>query len=283
MAAPNIQTIDLAHIRENCPTPTSDVKFTFVDKNTGKHLELYAHKLILAFGSEVFMAQFYGNLKEERDIIDVDDSSVDAFEALIDVMYNKKVPIKEKSFEFLAELFYLADKFLMDELQDFIMKEVSTRKIASENLLKIAAVAENCEHMERFSESVYEVCVKFIRENMESVFKMFDSEEAGGANSLILHRLMAKCTRIEFPVCENCKYSPCLNGKVLTKENFVIKAKMTFVNKDEDDDLTRVAIQFIDNSDSSRKRDKVMYSYGGNELWVNVKTENISKFVYKCA
>eukprot|EP00092_Neocalanus_flemingeri_P025680 GFUD01027841.1.p1 GENE.GFUD01027841.1~~GFUD01027841.1.p1 ORF type:complete len:284 (+),score=64.03 GFUD01027841.1:59-853(+) len=200
MAASNMQTIDLAHIRKSCLTqctPTSDVKFTFVDQNTGQCLELYAHKLILAFGSEVFMAQFYGTLKEKRDIIAVDDSSFDAFKTLLDLMYNKKVTLKEMSFMFLAELFYLAHKFLMDKLQDFIINEVYTRKITSEQLLEAATVAENHKQLGRFSESVYGICVMFIRVNIESVFEIFDSEEAGGANSLILHRLMAEGNRIE--------------------------------------------------------------------------------------
>eukprot|EP00092_Neocalanus_flemingeri_P061876 GFUD01074549.1.p1 GENE.GFUD01074549.1~~GFUD01074549.1.p1 ORF type:complete len:241 (+),score=49.89 GFUD01074549.1:56-724(+) len=200
MAASNMQTIDLSNIHKSCLTqctPTSDVKFTFVDQNTGQCLELYAHKLILAIGSEVFMAQFYGTLKEEREIIAVEDSSFDAFKTLLEVLYNKKVSLQEKSFLFPAELFYLADKFLMDKLQDFIIKEVSTRKITSEELLEAASVAENHKQLERFSESVSGACVMFIRENIESVFKIFDGEEAEGANSRILHRLMAENNRIE--------------------------------------------------------------------------------------
>ena len=49
MAVPNIQTIDIANIRENSSRPTTDVKFIFVDKDSGEKLELNAHKLILAY------------------------------------------------------------------------------------------------------------------------------------------------------------------------------------------------------------------------------------------
>jgi hypothetical protein len=65
MAIPNIQTIDMANIRENSPKPTTDVKFTFVDQKSGEKLELNAHKLILAFGSEVFMTQFWVDQRRE--------------------------------------------------------------------------------------------------------------------------------------------------------------------------------------------------------------------------
>jgi hypothetical protein len=57
---------------------------------------------------------------------------------------------------------------------------------------------------------------------------IFDGEEAEGANSITLHRLMAKASRIDIepPLCENCKHSPCLDGELLTKDNFVIKDKL---------------------------------------------------------
>jgi len=79
MSDPNIQTIDLASVRETCPNPTCDVKFLIVNQNTGEETEVLAHKLILSFGSPVFMRQFYGTMKEEKDSIPVKDSSVEAF------------------------------------------------------------------------------------------------------------------------------------------------------------------------------------------------------------
>ena len=104
MAVPNIQTIDIANIRENSSRPTTDVKFIFVDKDSGEKLELNAHKLILAYGSEVFMTQFFGSFKEERDTIPVEDASYNAFKIFLDVLYNKKTPMNQASFKLLGEL-----------------------------------------------------------------------------------------------------------------------------------------------------------------------------------
>jgi len=195
MAISNIQTIDLAHIRETFPSPTCDVKFTFEDKNSGVKSELPAHKLVLALGCDVFMAQFYGPHKEERDTIPVEDSSVDAFKLLLELLYNKKVAFKNLGFKLLAELFYLADKFILDNLKDIIILEVSSMKIVSEKLLEAAQVAEDQAHLERFSEALYKVCVKFVRKNIESVFEIFDREDPGVDSSFTLHRLMAKAKK----------------------------------------------------------------------------------------
>jgi len=283
MTASNIQTIDLAHIRETCPTPTSDVKFTFVDQNSGEKSELLAHKLVLAFGSEVFMAQFYGPFKEERDTIPVEDSSFDAFKMLLDLLYNKKVIFENLDFQLLGDLFNLANKFLLDEIKDSIIQEISSRKMVSEKLLEAATVAEDQAHMERFSEALSEVCVKFVKENIQSVFKIFDSEAPGGDNSLILHRLMAKGNRIQ-NVCENCKHEPCLHDQVLTRDNFVIKAKIRRETTRGTGHLDyRETVRFIDNADNNDSdndgSDQVEYE---NKLKGSSFIVPISEVKYKC-
>jgi len=235
MAIPNIQTIDLAQFRETSPTPTSDIKFTFEDKKSGAKLELHAHKLVLAVGCEVFMAQFYGLHPEDGDTIPVEDSSYDAFKILLELLYNKKVSFENLGFSLLAELYTLADKLLLDKIKDSIIQEVSSRKLVSGKLLEAAIVAEDQVLMGRFSEALYQVCVKFVNENIRSVYEIFDSLAPGEA-SFSLHRLMAKANRIspiqqdEPPVCENCKHSPCLHGQVVNKGNFVTKSKVTVYN-----------------------------------------------------
>ena len=68
---------------------------------------MHAHKLILAFGSEVFKTQFFGLLKETRDTIPVEDASYDTFKILLDVLYYKKPSMGKASFQLMAELYYL--------------------------------------------------------------------------------------------------------------------------------------------------------------------------------
>jgi len=206
MAIPNFQTIDIAKIRETAPQQTSDIKFEFLDKNSGEKKELFAHKFVLAFGSEVFMTQFFGSLKEERGTILVEDASFEAFKMFLDLLYNKKVSTNKTSFKLLAELFYLSDKYIMVEMQELIIQEVASRKIVPGTLLEAAKIAEESVHMEKFSMSILKICASFIKEDITSVLEIFNSEEVGGGNSLLLHWLMAKSSQIVVKsVCEKCK------------------------------------------------------------------------------
>jgi len=233
MAVPNFQTIDIAKIRENSPQPTSDVTFIFVDQNSGEKKELHAHKLLLAFGSEVFMTQFFGSLKEERNAIPVEDASFDAFKIFLDVLYNKRISMRQPSYKLLAELFYLGGKYLMVEMQQMIIREVDSRMMVSGKLIEAAKVAEeNAQIMEKFSESIIKSCAFFVKNNIESVLQIFKTEVAGGSNSLILHRLLAKCSKVtsqQGVICSNCKHFPCLTGKFVTMENFAYNAQVETV------------------------------------------------------
>ena len=153
MVTPNIQTVDLAMIRES-PSQTSDVKFIFKDRTTGEVKELLAHKLVLAVGSEVFMAQFFGSLKEDKDTIPVEDVSFEAFKILLDMLYNKKVALTEVSLALLAEVYSLADKYLLGKMQDLIIQDVASREMNAGVLIEAARLADDNFCLEKFSETI---------------------------------------------------------------------------------------------------------------------------------
>eukprot|EP00092_Neocalanus_flemingeri_P038746 GFUD01042188.1.p1 GENE.GFUD01042188.1~~GFUD01042188.1.p1 ORF type:complete len:303 (-),score=44.61 GFUD01042188.1:2-829(-) len=230
MAYSNIQTIDLTMLCGDS-NPTCDVKFTFLDANTGMKSELPAHKLILVVGSEVFMRQFFGTIPEEKDTIPVEDSSVEAFQIFLDILYNKKIALEAIDFQLLADLYYLAEKYHHGFMKDSIIKEVSSRKIISENLLEVAKVAKTNAHLEELSSSLFNICFVFInKSDLGTILDIFDNEEVGEENSRTLHRLMAgaKRSRPNPPdICKNCQHEPCLDGKELTKCNFVVGASVS--------------------------------------------------------
>ena len=67
----------------------SDVKFGFPntsDTSTYKTV-IPAHKYVLAVGSPIFYAMFYGSMKEERDIIEITDSDPDSFLYFLRFLY----------------------------------------------------------------------------------------------------------------------------------------------------------------------------------------------------
>ena len=60
---------------------TEDVWFSFDSEKSVMNQDevIGAHKLVLADRSEVFRAQFFGEMKEPRDTINIEDSSKEAF------------------------------------------------------------------------------------------------------------------------------------------------------------------------------------------------------------
>eukprot|EP00092_Neocalanus_flemingeri_P016301 GFUD01017646.1.p1 GENE.GFUD01017646.1~~GFUD01017646.1.p1 ORF type:complete len:277 (+),score=55.23 GFUD01017646.1:58-888(+) len=275
MAYPNIniQTIDLAMVRENSPNPTCDVKFTFLDQKTGLKSELPAHKLILAFGSEVFMRQFFGSIPEEENAIPIEDSTVEVFRIFLDILYNKKISLKAFDFKLLADLYYLAEKHHHKFLKDLIVNEVWFREIDSGNLLEVAKMAENNAHLEEFSSSLLNICYVFMRKtDLASISDIFDNEDVGEENSCLLHRLMAGAERTRpnpEDICQNCRHEQCQDGKELTKGNFVTGAYITRGGLD----IMRTVN--IDGSGSG-----VVYKFGdGSVMPYPVK---ISELTYMC-
>eukprot|EP00092_Neocalanus_flemingeri_P015564 GFUD01016847.1.p1 GENE.GFUD01016847.1~~GFUD01016847.1.p1 ORF type:complete len:299 (-),score=63.36 GFUD01016847.1:101-934(-) len=277
MTVPNIQTIDLvATIRDISPNPTCDVSFTFVDQTTGETSTLSAHKLVLACGSPVFMTQFYGPIREKKDCIPIEDSCFDTFKVFLDILYNKKVLLKDMDFQVLGELFYLANKYFLDMLKDSIVQEVLSRKIVTEQVLEVAKVAEANVHLEKFSDALYQICNSFLSDNAESAMEICDNEEVGEENSFTIHRMLARVNRTKkstpppAPGCDNCKHGPCLNEEMLTINNFVAGSLIGYIDYD-DDDFKRRAVQH----DGSQ----VTYTFNDTD---KLFVADISRFKFRC-
>ena len=66
--------------------------------------------------------------------VDDDHVSVDAFEAMIEYIYNKKIVWKDYGLSFLASLYYLADKYDISELRQEIIASIPEHKVSEENV-----------------------------------------------------------------------------------------------------------------------------------------------------
>ena len=224
------------------------------------------------------MTQFFGSIKEERDIIPVEDASFDAFKTFLDVIYNRKMSMGQASFKLLAELYSLADKYLMPEMQKFIIQKVASRKMTSEELIEAAKVVEENAHIEKFLESIVKISSTFVMQNNPSVFEMFHSEEAGSANSHALHRLLGRFSQMASSLCNNCKQTPCLHGKGLTKDNLVQNAEVRYgLNQKK-----KGGLQAVTKETDDLVVDKciILGSYHPSDD--SVKIRDISGFQYAC-
>ena len=96
-----------------------------------------AHKLILALASPVFEMEFYGGHWVERDsdrVVIEDDRGV--FQELIAFIYKQNVDFSSLEDLQLWDLLYLANKYLIKQLQTLLEEELKKCiKIVSQNLL----------------------------------------------------------------------------------------------------------------------------------------------------
>lgn len=94
---------------------TSDVCFVFESEQgdgiAGETHRVYAHKAILAAGSDVFDAMFFGQLKENGEIKIVD-ASADAFEEFLQFFYRTKMQL---TMENLGDVVNLCRKYQVDD------------------------------------------------------------------------------------------------------------------------------------------------------------------------
>ena len=147
-----------------CLSPTStiptDVRFLFNKGSSTK--ELKAHKLILALISDVFEREFYGSMKDGKDDIDIKDASHDVFQAMIDFIYNKHSELKVYDLTFLSQLYYLGEKYNIEDLRNRIIAAIPEFKILDENVLDVAILAEEYILHEPLMEALYKAATCFL-------------------------------------------------------------------------------------------------------------------------
>lgn len=113
-------------------TEKADVYFIF--ESTGDRIP--AHKLLLASGSDVFDAMFYGPLREESDIKMVD-VSADAFKEFLQFFYFSRVPL---SIENVADVMYLGKKYDVKECL-LLCSNWLTIHITTDNVMSTLSLA----------------------------------------------------------------------------------------------------------------------------------------------
>ena len=71
-----------------------------------------AHKLILASVSEVFATMFFGNMKEEGDVVELKGTTTAAAKAFFNIIYKKpgEVDMDKLSFSTIFHVYKLADR-----------------------------------------------------------------------------------------------------------------------------------------------------------------------------
>ena len=95
----------------------SDVKFVAANSNGESESKqvIPAHKFILAIGSPVFEAMFYGELLESRDTIELPDCDYESLLELFRYLYSDEVNLSGSN---VMGVLYLAKKYIVPSLAD---------------------------------------------------------------------------------------------------------------------------------------------------------------------
>ena len=108
-------------IRERCKSIfnqelLSDVKFVVRDSRGGNESKrIPAHKFVLAIGSPVFYAMFYGELAEAKDSVEISDCEYESLLELFRFIYSDEANLTPGN---VMQLMYLAKKYMLLSLAD---------------------------------------------------------------------------------------------------------------------------------------------------------------------
>ena len=117
----------------------SDVKFV-ATKSESKQV-IPAHKFILAIGSPVFEAMFYGELAETKDTIELPDCDHESLLELFRYMYSDEVNLSGSN---VMGVLYLAKKYIVPSLTNKCA-EYLKEKLDPSNVFSILPFAQKYE------------------------------------------------------------------------------------------------------------------------------------------
>ena len=109
----------------------SDVKFIVpVSNGVSESNVISAHKLVLAIGSPVFFAMFYGQIADARDSIELPDCEYEGVLELFRFIYSDEVELTGSN---VMHVLYLAKKYLVPSLAEkcaeFLLKNLDTSNV----------------------------------------------------------------------------------------------------------------------------------------------------------
>ena len=165
----------LSRLLESNSIITYDVKFDFNNQLVGESLTISAHKVILSAASDVFETQFYGEVQELGDEVTIVDASYEAFKAMIEFIYDKKHDWESEDLHYLAEIYYLGEKYNLEELKVEVVDAVVKFQVSRANVLEVATLAEKKAHHQILSKALYAIAAKFLLNKLKVTLMMCSS------------------------------------------------------------------------------------------------------------
>ena len=155
-----------------------DVSFLLADvEDSNSSRTIRAHKYFLGAVSPVFRKQFFGPMKNDRDKIELKETTAKAFQTMIDFIYRKagqefsvdNIKCPQKQFEVLQ----LADYYEVLDLKTCVTEALENFVVTRENFLRSATVASNYRVLfEDFALILSTKCLKFLHDTARNPYDM---------------------------------------------------------------------------------------------------------------
>ena len=155
-----------------------DVSFLVADGENSGSKTIRAHRYLLGGVSEVFRKLFFGPMKDDREEIEVKETTAEAFQTMIDFIYRKagqdmfsmdNIKCPQKQFEVLE----LAEYYHVWDLKTPVKKALEKLDVTGENFVLSATVASNYKVVfEDFSLILSTRCLKFLQDTAKNPYDM---------------------------------------------------------------------------------------------------------------
>ena len=219
-------------LKEDWGLPT-DIVFNVIEKDEEKKedseaesedkdktAQIKVHKFILAGVSPVFRKEFFGPLKTCGDIVDIKETTIEAFTTLINYIYmpssSEEFSLKDISCpQTLCQVLNLAERYQMPVFRTEVFSVLQSLPITSENMMFTATVAKNYAVFEDVSKMLLSNCAKFCETKLKTaddVFTFLNQTQINFPdcdNQMLLEVMRANAK------CPNCKetFPNCKDGK----------------------------------------------------------------------
>ena len=261
----------------------SDIPYdiTFIIEECGSDIK--AHKLIMAMGSPMFKKQFFGELKENKHEILIENTTKDAFVTMVDFLYGKVVDWSKKTIEDLFDIANMAEKYQIDALKEEIEEAAKRFPFDEQNVVASASTAEQ---FNQLFENLAKIIIMKCREFLSSLltvpddFYEFADKYVGTELADVALKLLAGMKKIKPTVKTRtcCELKTCRRGKpMVNRADFKVgirvkinpEAKDIFVTESQRAASAEGTVVDFD--------DGVIFLGGGNWNWAYVGYHIICK------
>ena len=191
----------------------TDVTFRIVSSGN----EVKAHKYVLALASPVFKREFFGDAKETKDVIPIPETTEESFKTMIYFAYGKEIDWKKMTVDELYDVVNMAEKYDIEALMKEVRKVLEDFDISEENVVTIAATAQEFGQFENISKPLFLHCVKFLSSVLKTPedFARFAGKHANTDMNETSLSLIAKLQEVtQSPgKCGFCGFWVCRRGK----------------------------------------------------------------------